>query len=243
MLSQPLKVWEKVELVVGEPPNAGRYLARIQDFINGGIVISEPEYLEGNTLLREDIDVYVLVTREDAIYQFHSQVKKMLSQTSRDYLLTPPRRFERVQRRMFARVEVTRRLVYAVIPPLGEWQSYDNQLTWHHSQTYDLSGGGLRFRVIEPLAVQTPVLLKVDCFPEMGLPEAVVAIARRMCRQREDHYCGAEFLTNEQMHLHLGENQRRALPKSITQFDRNGQNRLSAYVFNLQVTLRQKGLL
>jgi c-di-GMP-binding flagellar brake protein YcgR len=242
-LSQPLKVWERIELVVGDPPDTGRYLARIQDFINGGIVITEPEYLEGSTLLREEINVRVLVTRDDAMYQFSSQIKRMLSHSSREYLLAPPRRFERVQRRMFARVETTKRLSYAVIVPLGDWQSYDDRLTWVQTQTIDLSGGGLQFRTPDQLAVMTPLLVKVDGFREIGLPECIVAIVRRCYKRGDDSFCGAEFLLNDQMQLHLSEKQRRALPKAITQFDRNNQNRLASYVFGLQVSLRQKGLL
>ncbi len=132
---------------MGEPPTSGRYLARIQDFVNGGIVITEPEFLEGSTLLREDIDVLVLVTREDAIYQFSSKIKRMLSRESKEYLLTPPRRFERVQRRMFVRVETVKKMAYAVIPPLAGDASPDEQLAWQQSQTSDLSGGGLQFQI------------------------------------------------------------------------------------------------
>ena len=242
-LTQPLKIWERIELVVGNPPDTGRYLARIQDFINGGIVITEPEYLEGSTLLREDINVLVMVTRDDAMYQFSSQIKRMLSNVTREYLLAPPRRFERVQRRMFARVETTKKLTYAVIVPLGEWQSYDDRLEWHSSQTVDMSGGGIQFRSQEPLAVMTPILVKLEIFKEIGLSEYVVAIVRRCLIKENENYCGAEFLLSDQMHLHLSESQHLALPDSVTHFDRNSQNRLSAYVFSLQVNLRQKGLL
>jgi c-di-GMP-binding flagellar brake protein YcgR len=242
-MSQPLKVWERIELVVGDPPDTGRYLSRIQDFINGGIIITEPEFLDGTTLLREEIDVRVLVTREDAVYQFSSRIKRMLSHSSREYLLSPPRRFERVQRRMFARVAATKKLSYAVIVPLGDWQNYDDRLVWEQSQTVDMSGGGLQFRTRDHVAVMTPLLVKVDFFKELNLPEVVAAIARRSYQKENDFFCGAEFLLNNQLHLHLSESQKLALPKSVSQFDRNSQNRLSSYVFNLQVNLRQKGLL
>ena len=243
MLSRPLKVWEKVELVVGDPPNAGRYLARVQDFVNGGIVITEPEYIEGSILLREDADVKVLVTRDDAIYQFSSRIHRMMSRTSTEYLLTPPHRFERVQRRMFVRVDILKKMAYAVIVPLGEWQSYEENLTWIPTQTIDISGGGLQFKVAEKLAVGTPLLLKIDYFTEIGLHPMVVGLVRRCYLKGDDYFCGIEFQLADQLSRFLNGFQINALDETVQRFDRNAQNRLATHVFQLQVNLRQKGLL
>ena len=243
ILSHPLKAWERVELIVGEPPTSGRYLARIQDFVNGGIVITEPEFLEGSTLLREDINVLVLITREDAIYQFSSRIKRMLSRETKEYLLTPPRRFERVQRRMFVRVEAVRKMAFAIVTPFAEWKTPDDHLTWEQSQTSDLSGGGLSFRISEQIPLGTPVLLRLEFFKEFGLEEFVVSVARRNFGRESDWLCGAEFVLDEQLSLHLTAPKIAALPSAIGRFDRNAQNRLASHVFNMQVNLRQKGLL
>lgn len=75
---KPLRVWEKIELLVGDGDSAGHYLARIEDFINGGIVITEPEFLSGNSLMRENADIMVVVCREDAMYQFASTIRKAI---------------------------------------------------------------------------------------------------------------------------------------------------------------------
>jgi c-di-GMP-binding flagellar brake protein YcgR len=243
MLSRPLKVWEKIELVVGDSPNAGRYLARIQDFINGGIVITEPEFIEGSILLREDIDVKVLVTRDDAIYQFSSRIHRMIARTSTEYLLTPPNRFERVQRRMFVRVDTLKKMAYAVIMPLGEWQSYDDNLTWKSTQTIDLSGGGMQFKVADKLTPGTPLLLQMDYFKEIGLAPLVTALVRRCYQKGDDYFCGVEFQLADTLSRTFSSYQLAALPDDIQKFDRNAQNRLATHVFQLQVNLRQKGLL
>ncbi len=87
------------------------------------------------------------------------------------------------------------------------------------------------------------MLLRLDFFHEFGLGEFVVSVARRSFKHGDDQMCGAEFVLNEQLSFHLNAVQMVALPSSVADFDRNGQNRLASHVFNMQVNLRQKGLL
>jgi len=54
-----LKIWDKIHIYVGEGRERGEYLARIEDFINGGIIISQPEFVKGKTLLRDGIEITV----------------------------------------------------------------------------------------------------------------------------------------------------------------------------------------
>ena len=242
-LSKPLRVWEKIELQVGDGPEAGHYLARIQDFINGGIVITDPEFLSGGSLLRENTTVIVMVRREDAIYQFVSTIKRTLGKGGRQFILSPPRRFERVQRRMFVRVDLHSKLSYARIVPLGDWQSYDDRLAWHQSRTFDISGSGTLFRAAEEMPVGEIVLLKTEYLKELQLPETVVAQVKRCILVEREWRCGAQFVLSDTLSAHLEPREIAALPASIRRFDRNAQNRLSTAVFALQVELRKKGLL
>ena len=242
-LSQPLRVWEKIELQVGDGPEAGRYLARIQDFINGGIVITDPEFLSGNLLLRENSTVAVIVNRNDAMYQFFSTIKRAIGKGGRQFILSPPRRYERVQRRMFARVNMQTKLSYSRIVPLGDWQSYDDRLTWHHTWTINVSAGGTLFRAADELPPNALLLLRMEYLKELQLPEVVVAEARRCARAESEWQCGARFLLAEMLPAHLEPRELSALPASIRRFDRNAQNRLASAVFTLQIELRKKGLL
>ncbi len=242
-LSKPLRVWEKIELQVGDGPEAGHYLARIQDFINGGIVITDPEFLSGGSLLRENNTVTVMVRRDDAMYQFVSTIKKFIGKSGRQFILSPPRRFERVQRRMFVRVEHHGKLAYARIVPLGDWQSYEDRLAWHHSQTYDISGGGTLFHAVDEMPVGELVLLKLDYLKEIQLPDMIVARVHRCALVEREWRCGVQFILADTLPAHLEPREIAALPGSIRRFDRNAQNRLSTAVFALQVELRKKGLL
>lgn len=241
--SNALRVWERIELQVGDGPEAGHYLARIQDFINGGIVITDPEFLSGGSLLRESISVIVMVRRDDAMYQFTSTIKRAFGRGGRQFILSPPRRFERVQRRMFVRVELHSKLSYARIIPLGVWQSYDDRLTWRQSRTYDISGGGTQFRAQDEMPIGELVLLRMEYMKDLQLPEALVARVHRCYLAEREWRCGAQFVLADMLSAHLEPRELAALPASVRRFDRNAQNRLSNAIFGLQVELRKKGLL
>lgn len=238
-----LKVWEKVEIVIGEGDQAGHYLARIQDFLNGGIVITEPEFLHGNSLLTEQAPVRVIITREDAVYEFNSTVRRSMSKTKHQFLLNPPRQIERVQRRLFVRVDITKRMTWAKVMPVAEWQTLEDRARWIQTSTVDISGGGVLFRADGLIERQTKMLVRISLLPEIGLPETVAAISMRGFTRKNEYYCGASFILAEQLRKHFSADELKALPPEISQFDHHAQNRLVSHIFQIQVSLRRKGLL
>ncbi len=241
--SKPLQIWEKIELEVGEGDQAGHYRARIQDFINGGIVITDPEFIEGHALLRENADVMVIVRRNDAMYQFQSVIRKTIGANGRQFILAPPRRFERVQRRLFVRVDLQKKLKYARIIPLEEWVSYDDHLSWHQTLTQDISAGGLSFKVYDEIPSGSLLLLMLEYTCELPIPEAIVGVIRRSFFKGGNWQCGCQFVLAESLPNYLEPREIQALPSAVTHFTRNAQNRLASGVFALQVELRKKGLL
>lgn len=240
---QPLKIWDQLEIIVGDGEQAGKYRARIEDFINGGIVITSPEYVEGNTLLRQDIDVTVNVCREDAVYQFNSQIKQRTSPQTKYLILTPPRNVRRVQRRLFVRIEVIERVDYAIINPTLEWQDYEDRATWHVSKTVDVSGGGLLLKVEDEVSIKDLMFLKVGFFASLSLPEVVVGLCRRTFVRNEDHLAGVEIVVASRLERFFKREEMRRLPRSVHEFDGKAQDRLVNYVFNKQIEMRNKGVL
>lgn len=238
-----LKVWEKVEIVIGDGDQAGHYLARIQDFLNGGIVITEPEFLHGNSLLTENAAVRVIITREDAVYEFSSTVRRSLSTSRKQYLLNPPRHIERVQRRLFVRVDITKRMTWAKVVPIAEWQILDDRTRWIPTSTIDISGGGVLFRSDSLIERGTKLLLRVSLLKEIGLPETVAAVAMRSFSRKSEYCCGASFVLAEQMHKSFNSEELGVMPREISLFDKNAQNRLVSHIFQIQVSMRRKGLL
>jgi len=242
-LSQPLKLWEKLEIVVGENSNAGRYLARIEDFLEEGIVISSPEFIEGGTLLRKNSHVAVFLTREDAVYRFYSRVKQVKTNLETIYLLTFPRGAKRIQRRHFVRIELYARVSYAKLTGDEKPKPGCDQITWRKLTTVDISGGGMLIKADENLAPRDLLLVKVDFFPEIGLPDTIAAICRRTFRQGKDIFAGIEFLRSERLERHFNKQKIKGLPRSVRNFDPTAQNKLVAYIFQYQIELRKKGLL
>lgn len=238
-----LKVWEKVEIVIGEGDQAGHYLARIQDFLNGGIVITEPEFLHGNSLSTENAAVRVIITREDAVYEFSSTVRRSLSSSRKQYLLNPPRHIERVQRRLFVRVDITKRMTWAKVVPVAEWQTLDDRARWIPTSTIDVSGGGVLFRSDSMIEHGTRLLLRISLLKEIGLPETVAAVAMRSFSRRSEYCCGASFVLSEQLHKSFNAEELGVMPREISLFDKNAQNRLVSHIFQIQVSMRRKGLL
>ncbi len=243
---QPLKVWESIEIIVGSGADTGKYHSRVEDFINGGIVITAPEFVEGHTLLRHNVDVIVNVVRDDAIYQFSSQIKQRASASGRFLILTPPRNIRRVQRRRFVRIELMTQVRYAWINPTMEWEDYEERLRWENSKTIDISGGGMLIKLHESGEKDRTgelVLLDVGFLKEVGLPEVVVAVSRRIFQLDENLFAGVEMLTQDNLRDFFTPEQEKRLPDGVTGFDGMAQDRLVSHIFNKQIELRNKGLL
>ena len=238
-----LNLWERIEIIVGEGPTAGRYLARVQDTLCDGILITEPEFLGGSSLLRSDVSVNVLVTRADAVYEFRSIIRKHTTSQAGEYILVPPRRFERVQRRLFVRVELVRKLSYAVLEESVDWRCFEKQLAWHKTQSVDISGGGIQLKLESALDVGTKVLLRMEFLNDLSVPEPLAGVIRRTMTRHREHFAGIEFVRSDQLNLIFGSEMARSMPKSFHSFDRNAQNKLVSYIFLTQIELRKKGLL
>jgi hypothetical protein len=238
-----LKVWERIILVVGEGADAGIYDARIEDFINGGILVTNPEFVSGNTLLRQGMVISVQVNRDDAAYQFQSRVHQHGNGSVKHIILTPPKRLQRVQRRMFVRVEVSARVDFALVPENVDWSRWEETLPWQMSRLLDISGGGVALRTAETIAPRTMAVLKIDFFPEAGLPAFVLGRTMRMFARATELYCGLQFILGDQVRDYLSGAALKGLPGCLTGFDPHSQDRLATYLFRKQVELRQKGLI
>jgi len=239
-LAQPLKLWEKIELVIGEDSTAGHYVSRIEDFVEDGILIDKPEMVGGSTLLRDNADIAVIVTKDDAVYQFFCRVRK---QDNGRFFLTMPDRVKRVQRRRFVRIDMSDDILYALAPsPTREGQVGDF-LKWHTGYGLNLSGGGILLRTSEEIAEDDIVLMKIPVFCELRLPEIVATVCRRVIADKDQFHYGMEFAEVNAMRRYFPPKYLRRLPQSVKEFNHHIQAILVDYVFKHQISLRQKGLL
>ncbi len=238
-LSQPLKVWEKLEIIVGDDDKRGIYVARIEDFLGGGILITAPEFQQGTTLLRENCDVTVHVTKTDAVYEFASRIRRFNSQAHSLYLLTPPKKLRRVQRRQFVRIDYFEKIQIAVATPDYGGEEFE----WHQFSTRNISGGGMLIRGPFELHEGDILLIRADIFKDLGIELPIAAICRRAQKEEKEHLAGIEFIRQDNVDVFLNQRRLALLPVSITEFDRAAQNQLVNHIFQQQIQMRRKGLL
>lgn len=239
-----LKVWEKVRIIAGEGSDAGVFEARIEDFVQEGIVVTYPELVSGSTLLRQGLTVRVQVTREDAAYQFTSVIRSHDSgESGRRVVLTPPLSLQRIQRRQFARVDISSQIDYAPFRSAVDWDAWRDSLSWQKTRSLDVSGGGVLLKLTESIPRESLLVLKIDFMPKAGLPEAVVGVCCRECSKEGSLCCGVKFILASDLHRYVDKKVYARLPKELKEFDVHAQDRLVMYLFHKQIELRQKGLI
>jgi len=238
-----LKIWEKLSILVGEGRETGLYQARVEDIINGGIVVTPPEFVSGHTLLRNELPVVVQITREDAAYQFHSRIRVQSADRGRRIILTPPKGFQRVQRRMFARVDFPERVSYARLPADSKWEEWEKNGPWVETYAANISAGGILLKFEDDVKAGDLFVLHVGNLAGVHLPPDLMAVCRRVFVDEGQKYAGFEFVLVGEMGRYLPRKDVMALPKKYKQLNRQSQDRLVTYLFQKQIELRQKGLL
>ena len=239
-----LKVWEKVRIIAGEGSGAGVFEARIEDFVAEGVVVTYPELVSGSVLLRQGLTVRVEITREDAAYQFTSIVRSYDNGTvGRRVVLTPPVSLRRIQRRQFARVDVSTQIDYALFRTSFDWSNWPDGIEWRRSRSIDISGGGVLMKVIDEVPAKALLLLKIELMREAGLPETILGLWCRQCTREESLCCGVRFLLSSELNRFVDKRALGRLPVELKAFDAPAQDRLVMYLFHKQIELRQKGLI
>lgn len=238
-----LRVWDRLTILIGEGHRIGRYAARVEEFLNDGIIISRPEFISGGTLLRKNVDVTVQVNCEDGVYEFDSHLRLHESDRSTHAFLRPPRSVRRVQRRQFVRLELSMPVDYAVLTSSALAGENPEPLQWVHTRSVDISAGGILIGVPEPVDEEALVVLRMSDLTPAGVPAMVVGIVRRTDQKNERCVAGIEFLLSENLPLFIPESLLEVLPAQVREFTEGQQDRLSNHLFERQIDLRKKGLL
>lgn len=238
-----LALWERLQLFVGDGPDQGIYDARVEEFLNGGIVISQPVFQSGAQRLRENCPVRVIVTRQDALYEFDSTVRRFGSANDGRAILTPPRSMQRIQRRLFVRLAVHEPARIAVLSPAPAQPVRLEQLSFAPCTLKDISGGGALLQIDAEIPASQPVLIDSPLFAEWNLPRFLLGRTTEMRHTTPHPRVGIEFLTAPRAARHFGSPFVTALPEICFGYDQRTQDKLVTRVFHEQVKLRQKGLL
>jgi c-di-GMP-binding flagellar brake protein YcgR len=241
-LPTPLKLWEKVDVVIGENIDSGKYTARIEDILPNSILISEPEFVSGAVRLREGVVVTIFITRDDASYKFDS----VIHQVQRDHLpvfsLMIPKEIHRVQRRQYVRIECNERVsILRIDDTLSEKEI--TARPWRDTVAIDLSGGGSCLRTHELWNSGERIALRIPFLKTIGVSSLLIAICCRSYEKEGRFYVGVEFIRRNDLSRHFSESELKLLPVGYDGFDHHNQNRLVNFIFQQQIELRKKGLL
>jgi len=239
--SGKINLWDRLEIVIGDGPEAGRYITRLEDFGQGILVIGAPEFVGGTDLIRNGAPCRVIFTRDDAVYRFDSQIAVIARREKRIYLLRAPEAIQRVQRRQFVRLDLRRPLTVTVLGQPGSPSLPPHAV--HRTVSLNLSGGGMLIEAPFELRPGARLLADVEFFPAIGIPTPVAAVVRRVDRPAAGGLAGIEFVRADYLAQVFTADELGRLPESVQQFSRSMQNKLVNYVFQEQVKLRQKGLL
>ena len=241
--NQELRVWDRLTILIGEGPTIGQYVARVEEFVNHGIIISRPEFVAGHTLLRNSVPVIVQVAREDGMYEFDSQLRLHDSDDIGHSFLLPPRSVRRVQRRQFVRIELSMAVDYA---PVSDDIIADGnlaRLVWRHTRSVDISASGILIFVTEPIEIDSLVLLRMNDLAPTGTPHRVLSVVRRRLRRKDRDLIGVEYILDHQLKNYAGPELLGHLPAEVHEFTEVQQDRLSSHLFEKQIELRKKGLI
>jgi len=203
-----------VELVVSEGEYEGKYRTRIEDVGERVISIGAP-FERGEVVpLREGTKVKITFWDEVSAYSFVAKIMQRIAVPIHMFVLELPDSIAKVQRRSFVRVPVLFQIMFQTVTMEGLSDSNKGTML-------DLSGGGMRFMTEEQ--VENRSLL----YAQIALPNGDLQIPVRVCRvekvedSKPQRYCvSVEF--NE-----------------ILERDRD---RIIRFVFDIQRTLRKKGL-
>ena len=242
--NQAVQLWERLELVAGEPGAEGIYSCRVADILPDRLLISRPVYEHGRTLLSDNRTVDVNFTRADAAYTFPARIRELEPKSDDRMLLLDLGSVRRLQRRRFVRIDKTEGLTYRVLPhPLNVMPEKGEDGSMH-TRSINLSAGGMLIQAQERLAQSERLLLDMAPCSFRNFPRYLAAVCRH-CRLDDNQrlVAGIEFLLEEDLFRHFTMAEIELLPIEVRRFDFHMQNALVAEIFAEQIVMRQKGLL
>lgn len=241
-----LRIWERLQIVVGDENKEGVYTCRLSDIMQDHLVISRPVFSYGRSLLANNRSVRVNFTRADAAYSFSARITEEEPKAADEMLLVELGEVRRLQRRRFVRIDKMVKVDYYCLgKPVTDKIEMDS-IEFQKSYSLNISAGGLLMPVDEDDEIEVGDLLLLD-FTRCGLKTLDFPLIVIVRQTREDDekqkLVGVEFIIKEDLHLYLNRTDLTHLPNIAKQFTVNVQNELVSEMFNEQLALRQKGLI
>lgn len=142
------------------------YLSVIQDIKDGELFIELPRQRERALVFHPGEEVEVRVTGENACYVFTTKVLGKTHDQIPLFRLAPPGSLQRIQQRKFVRFPVVLDVFYTQLPEEKKRRS-----RYQKGTSVDLSGGGIRLVVSEPVKEGTLLQLRFSLPLKKGIKE------------------------------------------------------------------------
>jgi len=241
LVAPELSIWDKLELEFLLGDRSGIYMTRIEGFEEECPVISRPEWLRGEPLFSEGSPCGVTYFGPVCAYRFASKVlRSYMANHRKMYVLAAPQSFERIQRRSFARVEISISFRFKEVSSVIAGTKRYDDVEWQNSSTQDLSAGGILFS--SDHAIKPDSILSV----QLSLPEAgwVFRTLAKIARCEKDvtgmWLIGLELISREEFAEKVGNVDLSIFPKPYQMFGECERNLISNFVFNEEVKIRRR---
>jgi len=243
-LGEPLVLWEKLLLIVGEGDSATRFKTRVEDFHPDAIAVSEPQAEKGSWRVKDGSWVTVLITRDAACYQYRSRIRKVAKSPDHRFLIDIPSQVERVQRRRSARIEHRTNVRFFDLDAEGDWMGVGDSSAWSVARTVNVSAHGMLL-ITQQATVEIGhrLLVESNWLAEANLRGPVLSICRRAFKEKEISFAGVELLTDGQLPDYFSSAELELLPNSVRDLTVRTRAALMNRVFQRQIEMRKKGLL
>ncbi len=237
-IPEPLLIWEKLEILTAQDTNAGLYLARIEDFVDNGLVVTQPELIKGDILLRDNCEVTLQITKSDAIYQFQSTIQKRNVNGRWQYFLSEPKFLKRIQRRNFSRLIYSTAVEYTPFNAI-----YKSNQEWSRSFSWDISGNGILIETKDFVKQNSFLLMKIQLFDELNIKVPVLGRVHRVILDNHTRLSGIEIIGSSEVMAFENNFPIKKVSNLTKNFNTQDQEKLISFIFNEQIKQRKKGML
>jgi c-di-GMP-binding flagellar brake protein YcgR len=239
----PINIWDKIEIVVQSRTRRSVYISRIEDIEGDVLVVSKPDFIEGNKLLTSNMRVYVqFYKQDDAMYRMSAIIQSIVGDPKGRVKLYSRGRLRRFQRRNFVRINKSVDLKYTPLKN-AEGDFLIERPNWLNSYSKDISAGGMLMRVNNGIRKNDILLVRMRGYAQMGIPRLLSVICCRIAHIDGNNFAGVEFIIKKKLRKYFKAKEIERLPPQVKEFSTQAQNKMVRYIFNEQVKERQKGLI
>ena len=213
MFKKKLIIGLTVELDVSEGEYKGKYRTRIEEVGERLLMVGAPFKHREVVALREGTKVTLTFWDEAAAYSFEGKIMQRIAVPIPMLVLEMPNSVAKVQRRNYVRVPALYELSFRSVTKEGLSDSQQGTLL-------DLSGGGMRFLTKNRLESNALV------YVQLCLPKGDLQLPVRVCRA-----------------VKIEETKRYTVSVEFHEISERERDQIIRCVFDIQRTMRQKGLL